>query len=67
MFFERPLKYQPTADGLVTVAGMIQEKLEEIPKVGDECLWRGYRIEVIDVSRRGQMKVAVSQDGTGKE
>ena len=54
------LDYQPDPDGQVTVAGLLQEQLERIPAVGDECVWQGYRIRVIAAAGRGQLKVLVA-------
>ena len=53
------LEFEPTSDGLHTVAGMVYEKLEQIPVVGDECSWRGYRIKVIEVESRTRMRVMI--------
>lgn len=55
------ITYQPTSDALVTVLGMLHEELERIPVVGDECTWRDYRIRVIEVSRRGQLRAMISK------
>jgi len=51
------LRYEPTEDDPVTVAGLVSDELEHLPKAGDECTWEGYRIRVIEVSRRGQVRV----------
>ena len=56
------IDFEPTADGLVTVAGMLHEELEHLPEVGDECCWQGCRIKVINVSKRGQLRVMVSRE-----
>lgn len=56
------LDYEPAADGLVTVAGMLFEELERMPVVGDECTWQGYRIKVIDVDKPGQLRVMMSKE-----
>jgi putative hemolysin len=53
-------EYEPTADGLLTVAGMLHEQLESIPQVGDECVWAGYRFKVIETTERGKLRVMVS-------
>ncbi len=36
-----------------TVAGVVQEKLERMPQVGDECRWGPFHFKVIDVPERG--------------
>ncbi len=59
------LEYEPEPDGQVTVSGVLNDRLERIPVVGDECLWRGYRFQVFDVFRRGQLRVTVSKEGEG--
>lgn len=56
------MDYEPAADGLITVSGMLSDQLEQIPVVGDECNWRGYRIKVIDVSQRGKLRAMVSKE-----
>lgn len=35
-----------------TVGGLVTEKLERIPRVGDTISWRGYRIEVLRAEKR---------------
>ncbi len=50
------LEYEPGADSLVTVAGMFHEELERIPEVGDECYWNDFRIRVINVTQKGQIR-----------
>jgi len=56
------ISFAPIVDGLVTVAGMLHDELEHLPNIGDECSWRGCRIKVIDVSRRGKLRVMVSRE-----
>lgn len=60
--------YEPTADGLLTVAGMLHEELERIPEVGDECVWNGLRFKVIETNERGKLRVMVvkSEPGAGE-
>ena len=59
------LEYEPEPDGLVTVGGLLQERLERMPEVGDECLWKGYRFEVTEASGRGPRRVLVAPDEGG--
>ncbi|GAB6164720.1 CNNM domain-containing protein [Thermostilla marina] len=43
----------------VTVAGLIQERLERLPAVGDECEWGPLHFRVLEVSPRGVPLVEV--------
>jgi CBS domain containing-hemolysin-like protein len=67
------VEYEPTEDGLLTVAGLFHDTLERIPEVGDECVWHGWRIAVIDADPRGRVRVLViratptAEVGTGHE
>ncbi len=54
--------YEPTADGLLTVAGMLHEELERLPEVGDRCLWNGYEMKVIQTLQRGKLRVMVTRE-----
>jgi CBS domain containing-hemolysin-like protein len=53
------IEHEPDEDSRVTVSGMLNEQLEHLPAVGDECRWREYRFRVLDVSRHGQVRVIV--------
>ena len=55
------LEYEPTPDGLITLAGLMYELLEHIPVVGDQCEWRGYRLEVTDVPQHGWIRVQITR------
>lgn len=55
------IDYEADSDRLVTVAGLLHEELEHVPVVGDECEWRGHRITVVDVSKRGQLRATLSR------
>jgi putative hemolysin len=55
------MEYEPESDELVTLAGLLHEKLEHIPTVGDEASWRGYRIRVIEVFKRGRLRAAITK------
>jgi len=57
------LQYTPTTDGLVTVAGLLHEQLEHLPKIGDRCVWRGFEFEVTEAEQRGEVRVMVSRVG----
>lgn len=52
-------EYEPTPDSMITVAGMMQDELEHIPEVGDECLWQNHRFRVFEVSKRGRLRAVV--------
>lgn len=54
--------YEPDEDGQTTVAGLLQQELEHIPKVGEECIWNGYRIRVISSSPRGSLRAIVFRE-----
>lgn len=55
------IEYQQDPESLVTVAGLFHESLEHIPRVGDEIEWRGYRVRVLEVGKRGRLRAEVSQ------
>lgn len=55
------LEYEPDPDGLVTVAGLFYDVLEHLPAVDDQIKWRGYRLRVIEVTRRGRLRVFVEK------
>jgi CBS domain containing-hemolysin-like protein len=52
--------WQPEAD-ISSIGGLVTEKLERIPAVGDSISWNGYRLEVISADRRRVRWVAVSK------
>lgn len=54
------IPYEPSAEGGVTVAGMLQERLERLPGAGDECDWRGWRVEVLEAAPRGRLRARFS-------
>jgi CBS domain containing-hemolysin-like protein len=56
------IEHEPDEDSHVTVSGMLNEQLERLPEVGDECRWRGYRFRVFDVTRHGQVRVMVERE-----
>jgi putative hemolysin len=61
------MEYEPESDELVTLAGLLHEKLEHIPTVGDESTWRGYRIRVIEVLKRGRLRAALTKEEPATE
>jgi len=61
------IEYEPDSDELVTLAGLLHEKLEHIPSVGDGCTWRNFRIRVIEVSKRGRLRAMVTREHRSAE
>jgi CBS domain containing-hemolysin-like protein len=55
------LDFEPDPEQQITVGGLLQEQLEHMPVVGDECLWQGHRIRVIEASGRGPVKVLIAR------
>lgn len=55
------LRYEPDEDGLITVAGIFFDELERIPEVGDECVWNGLRLKVIETRRPGHFRALVTR------
>lgn len=44
----------------VTVSGIIQETLERLPALGDECRWGPFRFKVLEAPERGQFLVELT-------
>ncbi|MEX0716788.1 MAG: CNNM domain-containing protein [Planctomycetaceae bacterium] len=55
------IPYEPGAEGGVTVAGMLSEKLDQLPAAGDVCDWRGHRVEVLEAAPRGRSRVRITR------
>jgi len=55
------LQYEPDEDGLITVAGVFFDELERIPEVGDECLWNGLKLRIIETRRPGHFRALVTR------
>ncbi|MCA9161931.1 MAG: HlyC/CorC family transporter [Planctomycetales bacterium] len=45
----------------VTVAGVIQESLQRLPELNDECDWGPFHLRVLDPSDRGRMLVELTR------
>lgn len=62
-YLSRRLKidFEPE-DGQVTVAGVFHESLERIPEVGDECVWEGFRMKVMETVDRGNLRVVITRN-----
>ncbi len=58
------IDYDSDEEDSVTVTGLFHEELERIPELGDECLWRGLSLRVIETGRRGQIRVLVTKAAT---
>jgi CBS domain containing-hemolysin-like protein len=56
------LEYEPSPEGLITVAGLVYELLGHIPEPGDESTWRGYRFQVTEVDKRGRLRTLVTAE-----
>lgn len=52
--------YEPSPEGLVTVAGLVYDELGHLPETGDECTWQGCTLRVFAVDARGRLRVALS-------
>lgn len=61
------LEYEPSAEGTFTVAGLLHEELEHMPRVGDECTWCGYRIKVIAAEDAKRLRTLFSRDAGNEE
>jgi putative hemolysin len=44
----------------VTIAGVVQEVLERLPRTGDQCRWGPFEIKVIEATQRGQLTVELT-------
>jgi len=44
----------------VTVAGIVGETLERLPRAGDRCRWGPFRFKVLEVPERGQLMVELT-------
>ncbi len=60
------LRYEPDEDGLITVAGVFFDELERIPEVGDECLWNGLKLRIIETRRPGHFRALLSRTEEGR-
>ncbi|MCA9061658.1 MAG: HlyC/CorC family transporter [Planctomycetaceae bacterium] len=65
------IDFDPDEDGQYTINGLLQDELERIPEAGESLKWKGWRLTVIDVGERGQIRVLIeplptSVDGPGE-
>lgn len=56
----RILKTRFPATNAVTVSGLVQEELQEIPEIGDTFEWSGYQFVVGDLNEKGDLEVMVT-------
>ena len=56
------VSWEPEAD-VATIGGLVTERLESIPRVGDSIAWKGHIVEVTRADRRSVRQVAVRKDG----
>jgi putative hemolysin len=61
------IDYEPGSDELVTLAGLLHERLEHMPTVGDQCSWQGFQVRVIEVSKRGRLRAAINKEPPARE
>jgi putative hemolysin len=61
------IDYEPGSDELVTLAGLLHERLEHMPTVGDQCSWQGFQVRVIEVSKRGRLRAAITKEQPARE
>ncbi|MCA9258727.1 MAG: DUF21 domain-containing protein, partial [Planctomycetales bacterium] len=55
----RQFRLEHVPERSFTVAGMMQETLERLPAVGDECRWQGLQFRVVDEPERGDLVVEI--------
>lgn len=56
------IDYDSSGEGLVTLTGLLHEELEHIPQMGDEVVWRGLKIKIINVNERGQLRAMIMRN-----
>ena len=44
-----------------TLAGLLHDHFERFPNVGDEMVWQGYKIRIINATHKGQVRVDIMQ------
>ena len=54
------IPWHPEGD-VTTIGGLLSEKLERIPRVGDTIKWSGHRVTVLDADRRRAKLLAVKE------
>ncbi|MEI8372390.1 MAG: CNNM domain-containing protein [Planctomycetota bacterium] len=51
----------------ITLSGVIQEVLERLPELGDECSWGPFHFKILDVPLRGQLLVELTMPDAKEE
>ncbi|WP_164101071.1 CNNM domain-containing protein [Candidatus Laterigemmans baculatus] len=51
----------PPESRYVTIAGLMQEENERLPRLGDSCRWDRFELEVVETSGRGQLRVEIRE------
>jgi len=55
------IEYEHDLDSPLTVAGMLSEELQHLPRIGDRCRWNRYLVEVLSETKRGQIKTSFTE------
>lgn len=53
------LNAPPPESRHVTIAGLMQEENERLPRTGDICRWDRFELEVVETSGRGQLRIEI--------
>lgn len=56
------LDYDADLDASLTVAGLLQEELHELPTLDMKCSWKGWQVRVIKAAEHGRMKALLTQE-----
>lgn len=57
---EKYLKIKLPRSRSVTMAGVVQERLQRLAKEGDRCRWGPYQLEVVEAPQRGHMLIRIT-------
>lgn len=55
------LSAPPPESRHVTLAGLMQEENERLPRLGDQCRWDRFELEVVETSGRGQVRIEIRE------
>ncbi len=56
------LDHDPVSDASLTVAGLLHDELEELPREGQSCRWKGWVVRVLEASDRGVRTALLERD-----
>lgn len=56
------LDHDSELDASLTVAGLLQDELHEVPTTGKSCLWKGWKLTVIDAPKQGHIRAALTKE-----